>query len=189
MTHKEHCIYNLHKARTTHIRWINTIKLLVSGIDIDSSQIVLEPIKSDFGEWFYNEASYFSFGTSRLVLEEIEKKFLSCHDLYTKIYLIFFANKSKTILGELFGLKSTISSHEKELAGRYYEELVLMSDQLKSKMRTFEAQLISQSDEKFATYGLMFNEKNTITKETVVKKEAEEATEGKAYFYGARGRG
>lgn len=187
MTPKEKFIHNLHQARTAHIRWVNAIKLLVSGIDVDIKQINLDAIGSDFGKWYYNEAMLFSMGNSRLVVEEIEIKFIACHDFYTKIYSIFNKRKNN-LIGELFGKQSRVSSHEMELAHRYYEEIVILSDQLKNKIRIFEAQIIGMENDKFLSYGSIMDEKSSQPVNNSIKEPANHDEE-KAYFYGARGRG
>ena len=98
MTNKDKFIHNMHKARTSHIRWVNAIKLLVSGIDVDEKQITLDATHSAFGLWYYNEAMLFSLGNSQLVLEEIEIFLTDLHDKYTKIYPIYYDNKKRSIL-------------------------------------------------------------------------------------------
>lgn len=188
MTSKEKFIHRLHQARTAHIRWVNGIKLLVSGIEVDEKQVPIDAITSDFGTWFYNEAMIFSFGTSQLVLEDMEKSFIACHDKYAKIYPIFFNKKRNTLLGDLFGKKSGVNSHEMDLSQRYYEEIVALSDQLKHKMRIFEAQLMSLDEEKYNQFAAYTEEKSIEPANTIITETADTQSDEKAYFYGARGR-
>lgn len=185
MTNKEKSIHNLHQARTSHIRWVNAIKLLISGIDVPSDTITLSPTDSPFGKWFYGEAMIFSLGTSRMVLEEIETLLLSLHDKYTKIYPIYYGQKKKTLLGGFLGAKSKASEHEIELSLRYYEEIILLSDQLKHKLRILEAQFMGFTEEKFDEY-CRFTEKETIV--PIELKIPEPFIDEGAYHYGARGR-
>lgn len=186
MTNKEKSIYNLHQARTAHIRWVNAIKLLVSGIDVSSDNIALVPTDSPFGKWFYAEAMLFSQGTSRLVLEEMETLLLILHDKYTKIYPIYYGNKKKTLLGGLMGVKSKASEYEIELSQRYYEEIILLSDKLKHKLRVLESQLLSMGEEKFT---LVAGLSDLITSPEIKPKVQEPLDhEEEAYFYGTRGR-
>lgn len=187
MTNKEKSIHNLHQARTAHIRWVNTIKLLVSGIDVPSENIALVPTDSPFGKWFYAEAMLFSHGMSRLVLEEIETLLLALHDKYTKIYPIYYGNKKKTLLGGLIGAKSKASEYEIELSQRYYEEIILLSDQLKHKLRVLESQLLSMGEEKFTLVAGL----SDLIASAEVQPKLQETLENEedAYFYGTRGRG
>lgn len=186
MTNKEKSIHNLHQARTEHIRWVNAIKLLVSGIDVSADTITLAPTDSSFGKWFYNEAMIFSMGTSRMVIEEIEVLLLALHDKYMKIYPIYYGNKKKNLLGGLLGTKTKASEHEIELSVRYYEEIVDLSDKFKHKLRILESQLLSLGEEKFdrvADFMVHEKEDPIILKIPEPVQEKEEA-----YFYGTRGR-
>jgi hypothetical protein len=146
MTSKERFVHNLHQERSTHIRWVNTIKLLVSGIDINEKHITPDATTSEFGVWFYQEAMLFTLDTPRMVLEDIEELFHTLYDKYMKIYSIYYGQKKKPFLGSLLGAKAKVSEHEMELSHRYYEEIVVLSDKLKHKLRILESQLMSFSE-------------------------------------------
>ncbi|MFY9142564.1 CZB domain-containing protein [Sulfuricurvum sp.] len=188
MTNKEKSIHNLHQARTSHIRWVNTIKLLVSGIEVSEDSIQVNPTDALFGQWFYDEAMLFSLGTSRMVLEEIEILFLSLHDKYMKIYPIYYSSKKRSLLGGLIGGKSKASEHEIELSQRYYEEIVVLSDKLKHKLRILESQLMSLPLEKFDTVAELTKPSlsSVVIQQPIPEPVDNEET---AYFYGTRGRG
>ena len=186
MTNKDKTIHNLHQARTAHIRWVNTIKLLVSGIEVSVESIALSPTDSLFGKWYYDEGMLFSLGTSRMVLEEIEELLLSLHDKYMKIYPIYYGQKKKTIISGLLGAKSKASEHEIELSQRYYEEIITLSDKLKQKLRILESQLLSLGDEKFDTVAGFTNVDVTPPLEPKIQEPVN--NEEEAYYYGTRGR-
>lgn len=183
MTNKEKSIYNLHQARTAHVRWVNSIKLLISGIDIPSENITLSATDSLFGKWFYEEAMIFSLGTSRMVLEEIEELFLTLHDKYMKIYPIYYGKNKKSLFGGFLGSKTKVSEYEIEFSQRYYEEIVTISDKLKHKLRILESQLMSLEENKFAlvTSDAQEEQMNLQIPEALNNDES-------AYFYGTRGR-
>lgn len=181
MTNKEKSLHHLHQARTAHIRWVNTIKLLVSGIDIPSDSIQLSPTDSLFGKWFYDEAMLFSMGVSRMVIEEIEESLLALHDKYMKIYPIYYGQKKKTLLGELLGTRSKASQHEIELSLHFYEEIVLLSDKLKHKLRILESQFLSMGEDKFDSIAGFTKSEISISNEINNDEE-------NAYYYGTRGR-
>jgi hypothetical protein len=187
MTTKERFIHNLHQARTSHIRWVNSIKLLISGININENQITLDAIASEFGVWFYHEAMLFTLGTSRMVLEEIEELFLALHDKYMKIYPIYYANNKKTLFGSFLGSKKA-SEYEIEFSHRHYEEIVALSDKLKHKLRILESQLMSLPEEKFDTVA-GFTKFETAEEMIELKISTPSNNEENTYFYGARGRG
>jgi hypothetical protein len=186
MTNKEKSIHNLHQARTSHIRWVNSIKLLISGIDVSSESITLSATDSLFGKWFYEEAMLFSLGTSRMVLEEIEELLLSVHDKYMKIYPIYYGQKKKSLFGGLIGSKSKLSEYEIEYSQRYYEEIVTISDKLKHKLRILESQLMSLGEDKFDSVAAYSKSSVSSSEELLTSEPANNGEE--AYFYGTRGR-
>jgi hypothetical protein len=81
----------------------------------------------------------------------------------------------------LLGLKKKASDAEKELAHRLYDEMVVLSDQIKQKLRVFESQLLSMSEEKFEELGC------TAEEEPEPLPTAADTDEGTRYQYGARG--
>lgn len=186
MTNKEKSIHNLHQARTAHIRWVNAIKLLVSGIEVSPDTIALSPTDSLFGKWYYDEAMLFSLGTSRMVLEEIEELLLSLHDKYMKIYPIYYGQKKKNLISGLLGAKSKASEHEIELSEHYYAEIIILSDKLKHKLRILESQLMSLGEDKFDVVAGFTNVDAIPTMELKIPEPVN--NEEEAYYYGTRGR-
>jgi hypothetical protein len=182
MTSKEQTLHHLYQARTAHIRWVNTIKLLVSGIDVPVTTIPLSPADSDFGRWYYTDAVRFSLGVSQMVLDEIETLLLAMHDKYTRIYPIYYGSKKKSLFGGLLGGRTKASEPEIEFSVRHYEEIVVLSDKLKHKLRIFESQLMSMGEEKFEHVP-------TLTALQAAEPACEPETSKNTYFYGTRGRG
>lgn len=146
MNAKEQNIQRLYKARTTHLKWVNSLKLLVSGFDIDKKTLTPLLQDSEFGKWFYNEAMQFSQFNSKNVLEELETYLESMYDMYANIYAIYFGERSS--IKNFLGFKSSTNKYEIELASRYYEDIVKLSDQFKNRFRLFESQLLALSNEK-----------------------------------------
>ena len=120
-----------------------------------------------------------------MVLDDIETLFLSMYDKYTKIYPIYFNSKKTPIFGRMLGNRPKASDAEMELAQRYYEEIVALSDKLKHKLRVFESQLQSMGEERFD-----FVTEPVETTQTLLSDAVEpSAPANQTYFYGARGRG
>jgi len=178
MTNKEKCVYNLQQARTSHIRWLNAIKLLISGVQVDEKEMKPVSTESKFGQWFYNEAMLFSQPNCQMSLEEIDELLSKIYDEYTKIYLIYYGNKQGGLKGVL-GFKHKVNKNEAVLSSHYYEELLKLSDQLKKKLRTFESQLMSLSDDKFENIA-------TFSQEEVVPEAVKEEKRSDTYLYGGR---
>jgi len=148
MSSKENFISQLHKAGYEHKKWLNSIKVLVSGISVDKDSVPLNEMDTPFGRWLYHDAMVFSTHSSKSVLEDISKLYTECYESYLKIYGVMFAGKSDGFLVGLFSNKKA-SNSEILLAQRYYEELVIISDKLIKRMRTFENQMYATSNEKF----------------------------------------
>lgn len=174
---KEQTIHKLHKARTAHIRSLNSVKLLVSGLQLQENQFQLGQTETAFGKWFHQEAMLFSNSNSRIHLEAMEKILLQLHDHFTTIYQVYFGTPTSGVMG-FFGKKHKPSDAEKELAKRLYDEMVGFSDQLKQKLRVFESQLNSMPEEKFAEL--------IYTPEETPQVEVAEEDSGQ-YHFGARG--
>jgi hypothetical protein len=158
---------------------LNALKLLVSGLNVDESQFKPNLADTPFGKWFYEEAMLFSIGNSRMHLDEMEHLLLTFNDQFTKIYQIYFNNRSGGFSG-LLGLKKKASDAEKELAHRLYDEMVILSDQLRQKLRVFESQLSSMSEERFEELGCTASEEPQ-------PQLSEADDEGTRYHTGARG--
>lgn len=182
MTPKEQTLQHLYQARTAHIRWVNTIRLLVSGIDVPAETIALSPTDSDFGRWYYADAVRFSLGVSQMVLDEIETLLLAMHDQYTRIYPIYYGSKKKPLFGGLLGGRTKASAPEIEFSVRHYEEIVSLSDKLKHRLRVFESQLMSMGEEKFEHVP-------TLPALQAAEPACEPEIPENSYFYGTRGRG
>ena len=105
---KEKNMYRLYKARTAHLKWVNTIKLLVSGFDVDKKALTPLAQDSECGKWFYNEGIQFAQFNSKNVLDEMDGLLESMYNIYTKIYSIYFGDKGG--LKSFLGLKSTARS-------------------------------------------------------------------------------
>lgn len=148
MSSKENFISQLHHAGYEHKKWLNSIKVLVSGINGDKNSIPLNEMDTLFGHWLYHDAMVFSTQSSKLVLAEIAKLYTECYELYFKIYSVMFAGKSDGFLAGLFS-NNKASNSEILLAQKYYEELVNISDTLIKRMRIFENQMYATSSEKF----------------------------------------
>jgi len=177
MTNKEKAIYNLQQARTSHIRWINSVKLLISGIYIDEKTMKPLPTESQFGRWFYEEAMLFTQPSCQMNLEELDSLLNTLYDAYTKIYLIYYGERQGG-LKSVFGIRHKANDNEVKLSAHYYEEVLRLSDLLKKKLRTFESQLMSLGEEKF--------EHIAAFSDTVPAPVAVENSSDEGYLYGGR---
>jgi len=148
MSKKDQYIEQLRQARINHKKWMNQIRLIVSGLDKKKTTIPLNQSESQFGDWLYSKATVYSISNSKIVLTDIETLFNDCYNLYHKIYAILFNNEEGSILSSLFGSKKA-SRAEYKLAEQHYEKLVEKSEQLLKKVHIFKQQLTATNFEKF----------------------------------------
>ncbi len=147
---KENYVRNMQQAKTSIVRELHSLKLLVSGldIDIDKSHFTPKLTETVFGKWFYGEAMLFSSEKSSRCLSDIEKTLLEFHAHFTQIYATYYVKRAGGLLG-LLGIKSKPTPAEKASAQHLYEEMVTLADQLKKEMNNLAAVLESMPDEAF----------------------------------------
>lgn len=181
MSKKQENIQRLYKARTEHLKWVNNIKFLISGVY--SNNALPQPLlqESEVGEWFYSNALQFSQFNSRLVLDEMEKILEDIYDIYANIFSIF-NNVKENKIKSLFGIRKGISNYESKQATHYYDEIIKLSDQFKSRLKTFESQLMALDEQKHDQ--VQYFKDNTQNKAERVLVESEGLKE---YNYGPRG--
>ena len=180
MNSKDKNINHLYRARASHIKWMNSVKLLVSGLTIQEKVPSLIIQDSLLGQWFYDEALQFAKFNSQQVLTEIESLIESIYSKYTQIYAIYFGKQSGVIKA-IFGVNKSASKHELELASKYYEEILSLSDQLKKKLASLERQLFALGLDQHNEVNIFEDDKPSLVNPSLLNR-----TEKKSYIYGAR---
>lgn len=175
MNNKDRYIASVRKARIEHNKWLNKVKLVVSGFETKNESIVLNPSNAPFGIWLESEAILFSTINSKTTLEAIELLYHECYTIYHKIYNLVLNTKGG-LLRSILGVNKP-SSSDFIVAENYYEELVTKSDALNSKMRVYENQVQANSAEKFDG---IYDE---LVK--VEKKETTASSQGQRYYRGS----
>jgi len=148
MSLKDEYLSYVREARVEHKKWMNQIRLIVSGLEDDKEKIPLNAADSPFGVWLYSKAMAYSISNSTLVLSEIEQLYDACYNEYHKIYALLFKSQSSGIIGSLFG-GGKASGSDYKIASQCYEAMLEKSDMLLGKLRVFESQLNATSNEKF----------------------------------------
>lgn len=186
MNSKEKNIDRLYKARTAHMQWLNYIKLLVSGLNMKKTPPT--PILQDsiFGQWYYNEALHFTHFNSEQALNSMETILEAMYSTYAKIYAIYFARK-KGLMKSMLGLNGFVSSNDKELASRYYEDIVFLSDKLKKSLGVLERQMFALPLEEHERVNVYVDVNNKNEDAASTEPERNES-EGQKYFNGPRSR-
>ena len=147
MSAKEKYIHSIRTARTHQVKWANQIKLMVSGVTLEKETVPVDQTDSEFSKWLYGEAMIFSMSNAKNIIDEMVDLHGRCYDIYLKIYGTLFAGQKNGILG-IFGTKKA-SLNDLKLAQNYYEDLMKVSDQLLSRLRSFESIMLAQPESKF----------------------------------------
>ncbi len=179
VNNKEKNIDHLYKARASHTKWMNSVKLLVSGLTVEEK--APSPIIQDslLGQWFYNEALQFAKFNSQQTLNDIESLIEKIYNTYTQIYAIYFGKQSG-IIETIFGVNKSTNKHELELASKYYEESLLLSDQLKQKLVILERQFFALSLEQHNEVKI-FEVDTSLSEQSLLNR-----TDKNNYRFGAR---
>ncbi|MDA3946658.1 MAG: hypothetical protein PF439_08270 [Helicobacteraceae bacterium] len=146
---KEHYVQKMQQARTSNVRQLHSLKLLVSGLDIDKSLFTPEPAESVFGKWFYGEAKPLWSDYCRHSLNDIEETLVEFHAHFSKIYAIYYGKSSGTLLG-LFGLRSKPTDAHHASAQHHYEAMIALSDRLKQQVNVLASILAKMPNETFS---------------------------------------
>jgi len=152
---KSAILQEISDAKIAHRRWVKRAEHLVSGLPVDKEFIPLEADSCKFGKTFlYGEVGreLRIFEVFKYDLEQVEYLHTSLHDLYAKIYEIFFVIPEKrSFLYKLTHFDSNNpNKQEKEEAEKYLlslketsSELIKMLDKVEAKVR--EANLVDLS--------------------------------------------
>lgn len=148
MSKKENYIKEARDALIEHKKWVNQVRLVVSGLEKKRDAIALNPSESPFGVWLYSKATIYSISNSKLVLNDIERLFNECYEEYYKIYAYIFKEQKSGFLYSIFGQREA-SLADYKVAQKNYENLIPKSDQLLKKLTLFQNQLRATNFEKF----------------------------------------
>jgi hypothetical protein len=149
---KEEIISHLRAAKSAHIKWLQKAKMLINGLDIEEDAIPVNSTECKFGKWFYTNGQVLNGLSNNPVecMNSIEKLHFDLHDVYLKIFTVYFSDERKTgFFAKLFKLKrKKISDVEHRVAEEYYNEMEKISKILIEEINKLERRLIAVSDEK-----------------------------------------
>jgi len=181
MASKNSFIQHIREARTEQIKWLNQIKLIVSGVMSAKEAVPVNQTECGFSRWLYGDAMIFSTSNAKTVIDEMAELHTQCYDVYLKIYATLFASQKGGLMA-VFGSKKAGSSDLK-LAQNYYEELITISDKLIARLRVFESQMLAMPEAKFDE--LIFTpEPETLPMPEIAAAKSSDALKHKIYFRG-----
>jgi len=151
----DNTLEKLRDAKKAHAKWVRRAKHLVENLPVTEEMIPLDSTECKFGCWLYEEGmKYKSHHMASHILEAIEETHHQLHDIYLKIYRIYFVESKAGFFQRLLFMDSRKSiSPQKQLeALQCCEELKKVSDTLVRQLDTFEHALM----------GLQAREANTL---------------------------
>jgi len=148
---KSEVLASIRGARRAHILWVDRAKALVHGLEIKKEQIPISVTECDFGKWFYCDGQILlSLFTERAV-KKLDNKHKELHDIYMKIFKIYFPVVKYSLFAKLLKRKKRISANDEYNALLYVGDLEKVSDELISYLNIIEKKLNTISEEKFRT--------------------------------------
>lgn len=143
---------SIRAARRAHTQWVDKAKSLVNGIPVKKEQIPLEVTECSFGKWFYcDEQILLSFFTEEAI-GKLDNKHKELHDVYMKIFKIYFPEDRSSFLASIFKRKIKISAQDENMALAYLRNLEEVSKEMVSFLNIIEKKLNKVDEETFSKY-------------------------------------
>lgn len=146
---KEETITHLRNAKKAHITWVHRAHALIEGLPVEKEQVPVSCTECNFGLWFYGEGQQLGMMPGMDCLKEIEMLHFELHDVYMKIFKIYFSEEDRSFLSKLFGTRKKVSELNQEVAKDYYNQLKSISDKLVSTIERLERRLFALPESSF----------------------------------------
>jgi len=146
---KSETVEHLHSAKKAHVKWVQRAKALIEGLPIEKDAIPVDCTECKFGQWFYGEGQNLNAIPGMDCLHEIETLHFSLHDMYMKIFKVYFGEMNRSFFSKLFNMKKKVSDSDKEIAREYYNQLLDISNQLLEVIDKLERRLHAMTAEAF----------------------------------------
>jgi hypothetical protein len=142
---KTETLEHLHNAKKAHIKWVQRAKALIEGLPVEKEAIPVDCTECKFGQWFYGEGQNLNAIPGMECLQEIERLHFQLHDIYMKIFKVYFGDMNRSFFSKLFKIQKKLSDNDKEIAKAYYENLFSVSQELVSVIDKLERRLHAMS--------------------------------------------
>ncbi len=146
---KSDTVAHLHDAKKAHVKWIQRAKALIEGLPVEKEAIPVDCTECKFGEWFYGDGQNLNAIPSMDCLHDIETLHFKLHDIYMKIFKVYFGDLNRSFFSKLFHFKQKVSEHDKEIAREYYDQLLEVSHNLLEVIDRLERRLHAMSANTF----------------------------------------
>ncbi len=146
---KSETVEHLHSAKKAHVKWVQRAKALIEGLPIEKDAIPVDCTECKFGQWFYGDGQNLNAIPGMDCLHEIETLHFNLHDIYMKIFKVYFGEMNRSFFSKLFNMKKKVSESDKEIAREYYNQLLDISNQLLEVIGKLERRLHAMTAEAF----------------------------------------
>ena len=120
---KKDILIELKAAKQAPLEWVQRAKSLIDGVPVEQNQIPVSCTACAFGKWFYSDAQGLKAIPGMDVLKVIEEEHSGLHDIYAKIFAIYFSEEDPSFLAKIFGKKKKIPIDAQEVALAHFIEL------------------------------------------------------------------
>lgn len=146
---KEETLLQLRNAKKAHISWVHRAHALIEGLPVEKEQVPVSCTDCKFGLWFYGEGQRLNMIPSMDCLKEIEQQHFELHDIYMKIFKIYFSDEDRSFFAKFFGTRKKISPENQEIAKEHYKELKAVSEKLIASIERLERRLFALNENNF----------------------------------------
>ena len=146
---KNEVLEQLRAAKAAHINWVQKAKLLIEGFDIDENSIPVNSTECKFGKWFYSDAQKLNALRNNTLecMSSIEDLHFKLHDIYMKIFKLYYSMEKQGFFARLFGKKKTITEDKVRLGREYFAQLQEVSKELLNEINRLERRIITIPEE------------------------------------------
>ncbi len=147
---KEETLTQLRNAKKAHIAWVQRAHALIEGLSVEKEFIPLQCTDCKFGLWFYEEGQMLGMMPNMDCLKEIETLHFELHDIYMKIFKIYFSDEDRSLLSKLFKSRKKVTSLNQEIASDYYQKLKGVSEKLLLVIERLERRIFALPESHFS---------------------------------------
>ena len=146
---KNETIDHLHSAKKAHVKWVQRAKALIEGLPIEKDAIPVDCTECKFGQWFYGDGQNLNAIPGMDCLKDIETLHFKLHDIYMKIFKVYFGEMNRSFFSKLFNMKKKVTENDKEIARDYYDQLLEVSRDLLEVIDKLERRLHAMTSSVF----------------------------------------
>lgn len=141
---KQYVIDTIAEAKKAHQLWVNYARALIDKIPVTKEQIPIDTHICQFGQWLYKNKKHLEYTG---FFDELEKQHNEIHELYHKIYCLFFNKEKFENPEKVIGQEIIVSMDTLKEVHFLFQELKHKSYLLISSLNKLEEIVIHLSDD------------------------------------------